>query len=96
MHSTATLIVCLLVSLLAYNVSGDGAQSVLPIGKPPPIPHTALRRIETASYHLSWMNDNAYHELGELPPAEKSEFNIHWPREYTRLSIVPGNRGEDS
>ena len=47
-----------------------------------------IYRYDNCSYHLSYMDDAGYRELGLNADDGKSTIHVGWPSDYTKLSVV--------
>ncbi|HYH67623.1 MAG TPA: hypothetical protein VD866_23195 [Urbifossiella sp.] len=45
-------------------------------------------RDDSGSYHLSWMGDRGYEELGRTRAGSGSALRVGWPRDYAALPVV--------
>ncbi|MBX3399553.1 MAG: glycosyltransferase [Gemmataceae bacterium] len=45
-------------------------------------------RNDSGSYHLSWMGDRGYEELGNVSHEAKPVIQIGWPRDFTAVPVV--------
>ena len=45
-------------------------------------------RVDTGSYHLSYLNDAGYRDLGKKSTTGKHKLQSGWPRDFAKLPVV--------